>query len=40
MSLWTASEKEVHDKVFNIVKNAKHDGLQRVISSVVYKFFD
>ena len=35
-----ASDKILHDKTFNIAKNPKHDGHQRGLASVVYKFFD
>ena len=36
----TASDKILSDKAFNIAKNPKHDGYQRGIASMVYKFFD
>ena len=36
----TASDKILHDKVFNIAKNPEHDGYQRGLVSMVYKFFD
>ena len=36
----TASDKILCDKAFNIAKNAKYDGYQRGIASVVYKLFD
>ena len=36
----TASDKMLHDKVFNIAKNTKHDGKQRGLVSRVYIFFD
>ena len=36
----TASNKILSDKAFNIAKNPKHDGYQRGIASMVYKFFD
>ena len=36
----TASEKVLRDKAFNIAKNPKSDGYQRVVASVVYKFFN
>ena len=36
----TASDKMLRDKEFNIVKDPKYDGYQRVIDSMVYKFFD
>ena len=32
----TASDKELCNKVFNIAKNIKHDGYQRVLASVVF----
>ena len=35
----TASNKVIRDKAFNIVKNPKHDGYQRGLASMVYKFF-
>ena len=36
----TASDKVLGDKAFNIAKNPKHDGYQRGLASMVYKFFD
>ena len=30
----------MRDKVFNIAENLKHDGYQRGLASMVYKFFD
>ena len=36
----TASDKVLRDKTFNIAKNPKHDGYQRGLTSMVYKFFD
>ena len=36
----TASDNVLRDKPFNIGKNPKHDGYQRRLASVVYKFFD
>ena len=30
----------LHDKAFNIVKNPKYDGYQRVLGSMVSKSFD
>ena len=30
----------LHDKAFNSAKNPKYDGYQRVLASIVYKFFD
>ena len=35
----TASEKMLRDKACNIVKNPKHDGYQRGLTSIFYKFF-
>ena len=35
-----ASDKALRDKAFNIAKNAKYDGYQKEIASMVYKFFD
>ena len=36
----TTSDKILRNKVFNIAKNPKHDGYQRGLPSMVYKFFD
>ena len=36
----TASDKILRDKAFNIAKNPKHDGYQRGLASMIYKFFD
>ena len=36
----TASDKVLLDEAFNIPKNPKYDRYQRVIASMVYKFFD
>ena len=36
----TAEDKVLRDKAFNIAKNHKHDGYQRRLASMVYKFFD
>ena len=36
----TASDKFLRYKAFNIAKNLKHDGYQRGLASMVYKFFD
>ena len=36
----TASDKILRDKVFNITKNQKYDGCQRVLASMAYRFFD
>ena len=39
IAIRTASDKVLRDKVFNIAKNPKHDGYQRRLASLVYKFF-
>ena len=36
----TAADKVLRDKAFNIAKNPKHDGYQRGLAFMVYKFFD
>ena len=36
----TASDKILRDKAFNVAKNPRHDGYQRGLVSMVYKFFD
>ena len=36
----TASDKILRDKAFNIAKIPKHDGYQRGLASIVYKFFN
>ena len=36
----TASDKVLRDKAFNIVKNPKYNGYQKVLAAMVYKFFD
>ena len=35
----TASDKILPEKVFNITKNSKYDGYQRVLGLMVYKNF-
>ena len=35
-----ASDKVLRDKAFNIAKCPKYDGYQRVVASMIYKFFD
>ena len=35
----TVSDKALHDKALIIAKNTKHDGYQRGLASMVYKFF-
>ena len=36
----TTSDSVLRDEAFNIAKNRKHDGYQRGLASIVYKFFD
>ena len=36
----TAADKVLRNKAFNIAKNPKHDGYQKELASMVYKFFD
>ena len=36
----TVSDKRLRDKAFNIAKNAKYDGYQSGLVSMVYKLFD
>ena len=36
----TQSDKVLRDKAFEITSNPKHDGYQRGLASMVYKFFD
>ena len=36
----TAADKVLRDKAFDIAKNPKYDEYQRVLASMVYKFFD
>ena len=36
----TQSDKVLRDKAFEIASNPKHDGYQRGLASIVYKFFD
>ena len=36
----TATDKVLRDKAFKIVSDQKHDGYQRGLASMVYKFFD
>ena len=35
----TTSDNILRDKAFNIVKNAKYDGYQSGLASMVYNFF-
>ena len=34
------ADKVLCNKAFNIAKDPKHDGYQRALASMVYKFFD
>ena len=36
----TATDKVLRDKAFKIARNQKYDGYQRVLASMVYRFFD
>ena len=36
----TTSDKVLHDKSFDIVKNLKYDGCQLRLASMLFKFFD
>ena len=36
----TQSDKVLKDKAFKIASDLKYDGYQRVLASMVYKFFD
>ena len=36
----TVSDKVLHNKVFNVLKNPKHNGYLPPLASVVYKFVD
>ena len=36
----TVSDRILCDKAFDIAKNAKYDGYQRGLASMIYKFFD
>ena len=36
----TGADKILRDNAFNIAKDSKHDGYQRGLASMVYKFFD
>ena len=36
----TAADKVLRDKVFNIAKDLKHNGYERSLAAMVYKFFD
>ena len=36
----TQADKVLRDKVFKIANDSKHDGYQKGLASMVYKFFD
>ena len=36
----TASDKALHDRVFNTAKNPIYDGYQRGLASMIYDLFD
>ena len=36
----TTADKVLRDKAFKIASDQKHDGYQRGLASMVYKFFD
>ena len=36
----TQSDKVLKNKAFKIARDPKHDGYQRGLASIVYKFFD
>ena len=36
----TFADKPLRDKWFNIAKDPKYDGYQRILASMVYEFFD
>ena len=40
LSRRAASDNIMCDKAFNIAKNRKYEGYQRVLASMVYKFVD
>ena len=40
LARWTACDKVLRDKAFNIAKSPKCDGYQRGLASMVYKCFD
>ena len=40
LTIRAAPNKILRDKAFNIAKNTKHDGYQRGLASMAYKFFD
>ena len=40
LAIRTQSDKVLRDKAFEIASNAKHNGYQRRLSSMVYNFFD
>ena len=40
LARWTAFDKVLRDKAFNIAKNPKYGRYQRGLASMVYEFFD
>ena len=40
LARWTASDKDLREKAFNIAKNPKYDEYQGGLAFMVYKFFD
>ena len=36
----TIADKNLKNRAFNIAKDPKYDGYQRILASMVYKFFD
>ena len=40
LARWTAFDKVLRDKAFNIARNPNYDKYQRELASIVYKFFD
>ena len=40
LARWTASDKVLRYKAFNIAKNPKYYGYERGLTSMVYIFFD
>ena len=40
LAWWTASDKKLRDKAFDIAKNLKYDEYQRVLALMIYKLFD
>ena len=40
LAKWTASDKMLRDKAFNIAKNPKYDRYKKGLVSMINKFFD